>query len=470
MSRRTASPPSSHRASKAKGRGGFKRRQTPKHRSSRALAHALLMDVLEKGRSLSASRDRHLDKNIEPRERALAQELAFGTLRHLSRLDAWLSQLVPQRPRKRDGDLRTLVLIGLYQLAFTRIPAHAAVASTVDLAQEIGKPWAAGFINAALRRFVREGESIRRRDLAPHIRLDHPPWLLERLREDWPLEWESIAHANLARAPMTLRINRRFDGRDRIIDDLEKAGIPARVTRRSAVGIVLESPHPVEDLPGFAQGRLSVQDEAAQLALGLLDIDHICAKSGERMQILDACAAPGGKAAHLLESDAQGTIDLLALDIGDMRIRELDATLTRLGLKARTRCADARRPDEWWDRKPFDRIIVDAPCSGSGVIRRHPDIKWLRRADDIEAMARLQNEILQALWPLLKPGGRLLYATCSVLSAENDAVIRRFIEHRDDAKVLPIEAPWGRATEKGRQILTGEDDMDGFFYSTLTKA
>lgn len=468
MSRRTASSPSSVRAGNIGGRRS-KRRQSPRHRSARALAHTLLMDVLEKGRSLSAGRDRHLDKRIDPRERALAQELAFGTLRHLSRLDAWLSQLAPQPLRKRDGDLRTLVLIGLYQLAFTRIPTHAAVAATVDLTQEIGKPWAAGFINATLRRFVREGEAIRRSDLAPHIRLDHPAWLLKRLREDWPQAWESIAHANLERAPMTLRVNRRYEERDRILENLEKAGIPARVTRHSAVGIVLESPRPVEELPGFAQGHLSVQDEAAQLALGLLDIDDRHPKSGERVHILDACAAPGGKAAHLLENDAQGKIDLLALDIGDMRIQELDDTFARLGLKARIRCADARRCDEWWDRRPFDRIIVDAPCSGTGVIRRHPDIKWLRRPDDIGSMARLQNEMLQTLWPLLKHDGRLLYATCSVLSTENDAVIRHFIDRHHDAQLLPIEAPWGRATERGRQILTGEDDMDGFFYSTLTK-
>ncbi|MBF2760874.1 MAG: 16S rRNA (cytosine(967)-C(5))-methyltransferase RsmB [Ectothiorhodospiraceae bacterium AqS1] len=446
--------------------------QPPKRRSSRALAHALLTDVLEKGRSLSASRDRRLGDKIDPKERALAQELAFGTLRHLARLEAWLSQITPQRPRKRDRDLRILALIGLYQLAFTRIPTHAAVAATVDLAQEIGKPWATGFVNAVLRRFAREGESIRagESELAPHIRLDHPAWLLENLRDDWPLEWESIAQASLARAPMTLRVNRRHGKRDRILEDLEKAGIPARATRHSAVGIVLESPRPVDDLPGFAQGRLSVQDEAAQLAFEALDIDDRGAKDGERLHILDACAAPGGKAAHILESANQGEIDLLALDIGSARIQELEGTFSRLHLEARIHCADARQPRKWWDGRPFDRIVVDAPCSGSGVIRRRPDIKWLRRPADIEAMARLQNEILQSLWPLLKPEGRLLYATCSVLSTENDAVIRRFIDHHHDAKALPIEASWGRATAKGRQILTGENEMDGFFYSTLAKA
>ncbi len=469
MSRRRATNPSSRPTGSPPARVS-KRGTKPERRSARALAHALLFDVLEKGRSLSAGRDRHFDPRIDPRERALAQELAFGTLRHLSRLDAWLALLAPRPIRKRDGDLRALALIGLYQLAFTRIPAHAAVATTVDLARGIGKPWAAGFVNAALRRFVREGETIRRHALAPHIRFDHPAWLLQSLREQWPQEWESIARANQERAPMTLRVNRRHAERERILERMEKAGIEARATRRSAVGIVLESPRPVEELPGFAEGHLSVQDEAAQLACGLLDLEDNDAQSANRMRILDACAAPGGKAAHLLENDALGRIDLLALDIDDGRVRETEKTLARLGLKARIRCADARRPDDWWDGRAFDRIVVDAPCSGTGVIRRHPDIKWLRRPEDIDASARRQNEILCTLWPLLTPKGRLLYATCSVLPAENDAVIRRFVDRHPDAEVRPIEASWGRATERGRQILTGEEGMDGFFYATLTKA
>ena len=427
--------------------------------TSRGVAHALLAGVLRDGRSLGASRRRRLDSRLDSRERAFAQELAFGTLRHLPRLEAWLAQVAARPPR--DADVRVLVLLGLYQLGFTRVPPHAAVAATVELARDIGKPWAAGFVNAILRRFTAERDTIDRIELAADARLAHPAWLLGAFRHSWPAAWESIARANLERPPMTLRVNTRRMSRRRYLDVLSSNGIRARPTRHSAQGVTLGAPRAVESVPGFGEGLVSVQDEAAQLAAELLDAPH-----GSR--VLDACAAPGGKTAHLLERGTGG-IEVVALDNDPRRIGDLRRTLARLRLTARVRRGDAAEPAAWWDGRQFDRILLDAPCSGTGVIRRHPDIKVLRRPEDIDAMADRQRAMLRALWPLLARGGCLLYATCSVLSRENESIIGSFLAERTDADVVRIDAAWGRPTGPGRQILPGDDAMDGFFYAALAK-
>ena len=423
------------------------------------MAHSLVTGVLRDGRSLGASRRGPLDSRLDPRDKALAQELAFGTLRYLQRLDAWLEHVAARPPR--DVDVRALVLIGLYQLGFTRIPPHAAVATTVDLARSLGKPWAAGFVNAALRRFAAERDAILDVDLAATARLAHPAWLLAELERSWPAAWERIARANLERPPMTLRVNTRRISRRRYLDDLSNGGIPARPTRHSAEGVALESPRDVESVPGFGEGLVSVQDEAAQLAAPLLDAPR-------RSRVLDACAAPGGKTAHIVERGA-GTVEVVALDDDPRRITDLGRTLTRLGLSAHAQLGDAANPHAWWDGRPFDRILLDAPCSGTGVIRRHPDIKVLRRPSDIETMARRQSAMLRALWPLLVRGGRLLYATCSVLPRENESIIEDFLAHQVGAEALGIDTAWGRPAGHGRQILPGDDAMDGFFYAALAK-
>ena len=415
--------------------------------------------MLRDGRSLGASRRRRLDSGLDPREKAFAQELAFGALRHLPRLDAWLAHVAARPPR--DAAVRALAVLGLYQLAFTRVPAHAAVDTSVELARAIGKPWAARFVNAVLRRFAAEREAIEGLDLGDDARLAHPPWLLAALERAQPEAWESIARANLERPPMTLRINARRTSRPHYLDLLSRRGIPARATRHSADGVVACSPLDVESLPGFAEGLVSVQDEAAQLAAGLLD-----APRGSR--VLDACAAPGGKTAHILERGA-GEVEVVALDRDPARIEDLRRTLSRLGLAAQVRAGDATTPAGWWDGRAFDRILLDAPCSGTGVIRRHPDIKALRRPEDLAVMASRQGAMLGALWPLLARGGRLLYATCSVLPLENESIVGRFVGERDDAEAVRIDAAWGRPAGPGRQILPGDDAMDGFFYAALAR-
>ena len=427
--------------------------------TARAVAHALLTGVIRDGRSLGSTRRRPLDTRLDSRDRALARELVYGTLRHLPLLDAWVAHVATHPPR--DAEVRALVLLGLYQIEFTRVPPHAAVGTTVDLARTIGKPWAAGFVNAALRRFAAERDDILRTELPASARLAHPAWLLEEFERSWPTDWASIARANLERPPMTLRVNARRTSRRRYLDVLSADGIAARPTRHSAVGVTLESPLDVERVPGFREGTVSIQDEAAQLAASILD-----AQGGTR--VLDACAAPGGKTAHILERAADG-VDVVALDDDVRRIADLRRTLARLGLSAHVRHGDAGHPDTWWDGRRFARILLDAPCTGTGVIRRHPDIKVLRRPADIDAMATRQSAMLRTLWPLLARGGRLLYATCSVLSRENESIVDSFLTKQADADVVPIDAAWGRPAGPGRQILPGDDAMDGFFYAVLAK-
>lgn len=428
-------------------------------RSARSVAHALLTGVLRDGRSLGASRRQRLDARLDARERAFAQELVLGTLRYLPRLDAWLAHLARRPPG--DEAVRALALLGLYQLGFTRVPSHAAVSTSVELARTVGKSWAAGFVNAVLRRFAAQRDALERIELAASARLAHPAWLLAELERAWPDAWESVALANLERPPMTLRVNTRRMSRRCYLDLLSGKGIQARATRHSDQGVTLEVPRGVDSLPGFGDGLVSVQDEAAQLAASLLD-----APGGTR--VLDACAAPGGKTGHLLELGA-GAVEVVALDHDPRRIRDLRDTLTRLDLAAHVQLGDAANPHRWWDGRPFDRILLDAPCSGTGVIRRHPDIKVLRRPKDIDAMAHRQSVMLHALWSLLARGGHLLYATCSVLPRENESIVANFLTDHADAAAVRIDAAWGRPVGHGRQVLPGDDAMDGFFYAVLAK-
>ena len=428
-------------------------------RTAREVAHRLLTGVLRDGRSLGTSARERFDARLDARERAFAQELVFGTLRQLPRLEAWLARLAPRTPG--DAAVRVLALLGIYQLAFTRVPAHAAVSTSVELARAVGRSWAAGFVNATLRRFAAERDAIEGMELAAHARLAHPEWLLGEFERAWPHAWESMARANLEPPPMTLRVATRRVSRRRYLDALASRAIAARATPHSAHGVTLETPCAVESLPGFGGGIVSVQDEAAQLAAALLDLPQ-----GGR--VLDACAAPGGKTGHILELGA-GAIEVVALDHDRRRIEDLRGTLTRLGLAAHVELGDAGAPHAWWDGRPFERILLDAPCSGTGVIRRRPDIKVLRRPADIDAMANRQGSMLRALWPLLARGGRLLYATCSVLPRENERVVESFLANHADAAAVRIDAEWGRPAGPGRQILPGDDAMDGFFYAALAK-
>jgi 16S rRNA (cytosine967-C5)-methyltransferase len=415
------------------------------------------------GRNLPDALEGVLSRVPTERDRAMTQAMAYGVLRWYWRLEWLLSQLLQTSLKKRDVDIQACLLLGLYQLLEMRVPDHAAVAETVKLASQLKKAWAKNLINGVLRNFLRQREilltSMQQHTVA---RTAHPDWLLALLQQDWPQDWEAITTANNANPPMTLRVNATLYDRTAYLARLKESGISATEASHTESGLSLTEPLSVERLPDFAMGAVSVQDAAAQLAAQLLN-----AQPGER--VLDACAAPGGKTAHIIERQPR-LAELVALDVSSERLQRVDETLKRLGLNATTLSGDASQPSSWWDQRAFDRILLDAPCSASGVIRRHPDIKLLRRADDLSQLGMAQAQILNALWPLLKPGGMLLYATCSVLQQENSQQIQRFLATQANARLLPINAVWGHELQAGRQILPGEDGMDGFFYACIHKA
>jgi 16S rRNA (cytosine967-C5)-methyltransferase len=434
----------------------------------RAVAAEVVNAVVSGGQSLDAV----IAKN-EPRigmdERSLLRMLCYGSLRHYWRLQGWVDQLISKPLRKRDRVVNALLVIGLYQIAEMRIPDHAVVSETVDAARQLRRPKLAGLVNACLRRFVRE-------DLAANGPADepsewnHPLWLIEQIRNDWPDDWQAILTANNERAPMWLRANTCRNSAEQYLQRLQDAGMDAELLAAVPDAVRLKEPQAVESLPGFATGDASVQDAAAQIAarwlLGNLKPDATC-------RVLDACAAPGGKSGHLLEVGGD-KLSLLAVDSDASRLTSISENLQRIGRDATIIAADASKPEQWWDGTPFDGILLDAPCSASGVIRRHPDIKLLRRMTDIANLAACQLAMLEALWPTLAPGGTLLYVTCSVLAAENDEVTGKFLaEHGDvlENDVLPNNNIRDLMHRKacGYQILPGSAGLDGFYYAALQK-
>ncbi|CAI3790792.1 Ribosomal RNA small subunit methyltransferase B [Pseudomonas sp. MM221] len=428
----------------------------PRLAAARALAA-----VLSGKASLNSSLPAQLDK-VDERDRGLTQDLAFGTARWQPRLDLLAAQLLQKPFKAADADVQALLLVGLYQLFYTRIPAHAAIGETVGCADKLKKPWAKGLLNAVLRRAQREGEDLltgMERD--PVVRTAHPRWLQKALKAFWPEQWEAICAANNAHPPMILRVNRRHHSRDAYLALLAEAGIGASACQYSRDGIVLAEACDVRGLPGFAEGWVSVQDEAAQLSADLLEL-----APGQR--VLDACCAPGGKTCHLLEAEA-GLAQMVAIDLEAKRLTRVRENLDRLKLDAELIACDARDTASWWDGKPFQRILLDAPCSATGVIRRHPDIKLTRQADDIPALATLQGELLDALWPTLEVGGMLLYATCSSLPTENTEVIGAFLARTPGARELDLATEAGLRQPHGRQLLAQEGGHDGFYYAKLIK-
>ncbi|MGH8612913.1 MAG: 16S rRNA (cytosine(967)-C(5))-methyltransferase RsmB [Gammaproteobacteria bacterium] len=428
----------------------------------RAAAAVILENTIARGRSTSDTVPGALNRIPDQRDQGLVQELAYGVLRQYFVLEQLVAPLLRHPLKSRDGDVYALLLIGVYQLKFLDTPAHAAISATVDAARALGKPWASALVNGVLRAYLRRSQEL----LAlvgdsPIGRYSHPEWLIRHLQEAWPGYWEDILNANNQRAPMTLRVNVRRLARSEYLKRLHARGLNAAPCSHSPSGILLAQPVEVETLPGFRQGDVSVQDEGAQLAAPLLNLS-----SGQR--VLDACAAPGGKTAHILELAPQLSA-LTALDCTSTRLDRLRDNLKRLRLSCQVMQGNALTPRSWWDGKLFHRILLDAPCSGTGVIRRHPDIKLLRRASDVCASAEQQFLLLQALWPLLTTGGELLYASCSVLPQENKEIMQRFLSVQKDARLDPIIAPWGHETGFGRQIVTGESAMDGFFYARLYK-
>ena len=400
-------------------------------------------------------------KEVSERDRALLQQLSYGTLRQGPRLDAILKQLLDKPLRDKDRDVRGLLLCGLYQLDSTRVPDHAAVAATVDATRALKKHWAKGMTNAVLRRYLREREQLTEA-LDQAAAACHPTWLFQTILKQWPTAAAGIIDANNQQPPMTLRVNLTQVSRGDYLAGLEGLGIAAKASSLSNHAIQLATPIDVWDLPGFSSGTVSVQDEAAQMAALLLQ-----AQAGER--VLDACAAPGGKACHILELQPQ-LGELVAMDIDTLRLQKVSDNLTRLGLTATLMTGDAIEPPASLAAASFDRILVDAPCSASGVIRRHPDVKLLRRKSDIALLADQQLRILQGLWPLLKSGGSLLYATCSIIDEENSQVVQRFLTAQSDAVPSSLEMPGSGTVTVGHQLLPSAGGTDGLFYATLKKA
>ncbi|WP_236207607.1 16S rRNA (cytosine(967)-C(5))-methyltransferase RsmB [Pseudomonas tohonis] len=427
----------------------------------RLAAARALTAVLSGKASLGGSLPAQLDK-VDPRDRGLAQDLAFGAARWQPRLSALAERLLQKPFKAADKDVEALLLVGLYQLFYSRIPAHAAIGETVGAAEKLKKPWAKGLLNAVLRNAQRDGEAIfAELERDPMVRTAHPRWLQKALKAAWPEHWEAICAANNAHPPLILRVNRRHGERDAYLAELRAAGIEAEPCEFSRDGIRLIEARDVKTLPGFAEGRVSVQDEAAQLAADLLEL-----APGQR--VLDACCAPGGKTCHLLEAEP-GLAGVVAVDLEESRLARVRENLQRLGLHATLIAADGRDTGAWWDGKPFQRILLDAPCSATGVIRRHPDIKLTRQAEDIPALAQLQGELLDALWATLEVGGILVYATCSTLPMENSENIAAFLERTPGARELDIAGTFGLKQPHGRQLLAREDGHDGFYYAKLIK-
>lgn len=393
---------------------------------------------------------------------ALVQELTYGTLRWFHQLAGIAALLLTKPLKPKDQDVYALLLVGLYQLRYMRVATHAAVDETVAATETLGKPWAKGLINACLREYLRRGaDMVKLVDSDPALRLSHPAWLLEKFRDAWPEDWERIAQANNERPPLTLRVNLRRQTRSAYLEKLSAANIALQPTSILDTDTTLAAPLPVSVLPGFAAGEVSVQDAAAQWATVLLD-----AQPGER--VLDACAAPGGKTGHILER-TPGLTELVALDREAVRVGLIEQNLKRLGLKARLVTADASAPEGGWGGQPFDRILLDVPCSATGVIRRHPDIKLRRRPEDLPKLTATQARLLAALWPLLRPGGKLLYVTCSILPEENENQMWAFLTGESSAIEVSLPTAVGRPRGVGRQILPGDDGMDGFYYACLLK-
>ncbi|MCP4996016.1 MAG: 16S rRNA (cytosine(967)-C(5))-methyltransferase RsmB [Gammaproteobacteria bacterium] len=425
----------------------------------RALAARILKQVVS-GRSLTELLP-EVDAIESSKDRALVKELCFGTCRWWWQLDDVVARLVARPLKEKDQDIHALMLMGLYQLQYTRVPAHAAVADTVEATRKLHKKWATGMVNGVLRSFMRQRDELMAstgKSSAAHFAF--PEWLLTRLQQAWPEHWKQIVKAENERPPMALRVNLSKTTLPDYLQQLGQRGITARPIKGVKGGLLLDRAQDVATLPGFSEGFASVQDGGAQFAAWLLD-----PKPGER--ILDACAAPGGKSGHLLEL-APG-IKLTAVDVAEPRLARVAENMERLGVEARLLVGDMTQPKGDWADAPYDRILLDVPCSATGVIRRHPDIKLLRRDGDIPALARTQQQILQSLWSLLKPGGRLLYVTCSLLPEENEQQINHFIKERQDVAEVAFDGDWGEARSHGRQILPGESNMDGFYYACLEK-
>lgn len=424
---------------------------------TRAAAAKAIAQVFKQQGSLASALPPLL-KQVTPQDKGLLQELCYGSLRYFHLINQHLQGLLKQPLKPKDQDIQALLIIGCYQLDYSRIPPHAAVASCVEACRALRKNWACKLVNAVLRSYQR----LEDRDISsqPWLEQSHPKWLYKQIQQAWPDQANAILEQNNQHPPFSLRVNRQRLSRDDYLKLLDQQGIDASACQFSPDGITLAKPCPVELLPNFMDGWLSVQDEAAQFSAGLLQIE-------DNQRILDACCAPGGKTGHILEC-AKG-ISLTAIDTEAKRLKRVEENLQRLNLSAKLICDDAGNTDAWFDGQAFDRILLDAPCSATGVIRRHPDIKLLRKPNNILELCEIQQTLLEKLWATLKPGGILVYATCSVLPQENEMQISAFLEKHSDAQELKIDAHWGCKVSHGRQLFPQPGGHDGFYYARLQK-
>jgi len=422
----------------------------------RAAAATVLFQVVDKGQSLSTALPA-AQQSIKDRDHPLLQEICYGSLRYLPRLETIANELMDNPLKGNKRVFHHLILVGIYQLSFMRIPAHAAVGETVEATKSLRGQSLSGLINAVLRNYQRRQQELDQLSIRHDAgKYGHPSWLLKLIQNAYPDKWQSVIEANNSKAPMWLRVNEKHHSRDEYLSLLENENIIATIHSQARNALKLDKPCDVNNLPGFDKGWVSIQDAAAQLS-----VDYLKPNDGEL--ILDCCAAPGGKTAHILERTE--TSKIVAIDSDNTRLKRVHENLNRLNLKAKIICGDARTPKQWWSEEKFDRILLDAPCSATGVIRRHPDIKWLRREHDIDTLAKLQSEILDVMWQQLKAGGTMVYATCSITPQENVQQVIQFLKRTDNAKLI------GSDTETpGIQILPGEEDMDGFYYAVLLKS
>lgn len=428
----------------------------------RALAAKLLFEVIAEGRSLTTVLPAYKSQCTEAKDAAFLQSLAFGVLRHYAFLNVLFKQLVSKGLSEKDELVHYLLCLGFYQLKYMRVPHHAALSETVEAARVLHKPHLAGLVNAVLRNYLRKQAALDEQALEQEeARYLHPAWFIRKVKRAWPNDWQAVFQGNNEQAPLTIRVNTRLISVPNYLEALAAAGFEASVVDEALPAIALAEAQDVRQLPGFKEGWFYAQDVSAQRAVPLLSLEP-------GLRVLDVCAAPGGKTTHIVEAEPR-LAEVVAVDNSAERSERIRENLTRMRAEVRMIVGDACRPAGWWDKRPFDRILVDVPCSAVGVIRRHPDIKWLRRERDIPDLVRQQLAILKSIWPLLKPAGILVYTTCSILPEENEGVIEAFLKTHPDAVSVPITMSLGKPQRFGHQILPGDANQDGFYYARLQK-
>ncbi len=429
--------------------------------NQRFIACKILLEIFQNHTAFEPELISKRYPKISPRDKDLTAHLIFGVLRYYEKLEAVGNIFLKKALKSKDFDIQMVLLVGIYQLQFMRIAKHAVIHETVQCAALFKKTWAKGLVNAVLQKINRQQDSLNQKNFELNIETAHPLWLYEQIKTDWPDHYQQILQANNIEAPLTLRVNTKVCSRDEYVKQLEAQDITIALTPHNQTGLIISNAPKVQDLPLFSTGGFSVQDQAAQLAATLLDLQP-------NQTVLDACCAPGGKTTHILEL-APNSIQLTAVEKNKAKMPKVEENLKRLGLTCTLLNDDAVNLQNLEPKLKFDRILLDPPCSATGVIRRHPDIKRLRQAKDITELTKQQSDLLNAMWPLLKTNGMLVYSTCSILQSENEEQIEMFLQRNPDAELIPIEAKWGHALKYGRQILPGDNNMDGFYYAKIRK-